>query len=312
MPPTTEQDPRPIDCGPAPSLQRLLEGRHHDPFEFLGRHPAGPGEIVVRALLPHTASAGISGTSLTLARVGETDVFEWRGASHLVPAHYGLRIVASDGSISERFDPYCFPPQLADEDLNAFNAGRHTAAYRFMGSHQVTADGVAGIRFAVWAPEAERVSVVGDFNRWDGRSHPMRVRGSSGVWELFVPGLETSIYKYEIRNRHSGELLLKSDPYARESELRPATASIARPLAGYDWQDHAWLKARADWQWLHKPVSIYEVHLGSWRRDHGGRPLGYRAAAELLVPYAVDLGFTHLELMPLTEHPLDESWGSQA
>ncbi|MDQ1303654.1 MAG: 1,4-alpha-glucan branching enzyme, partial [Pseudomonadota bacterium] len=167
------------------------------------------------------------------------------------------------------------------------------------------------IRFAVWAPEAERVSIVGDFNQWDGRCHPMRVRGSSGVWELFVPGLTTTIYKYEIRNRHSGELRLKCDPYARESELRPATASIARPLTAYAWQDDEWMRTRADWQWLHKPVSIYEVHLGSWRQDAGHGPLSYRAAAETLVPYAADLGFTHLELMPLTEHPLDESWGYQ-
>jgi 1,4-alpha-glucan branching enzyme len=293
------------------SLQSLLEGRHHDPFDLLGRHPLGPGQVVVRAHLPHTASAGIAGTGLILERIGDTDIFEWRGPDHLVPLRYRLRVVAGDGSSSEHFDPYCFPPQLSDEDLNRFNAGRHDAAYRFMGSHHVIVDGVAGIRFATWAPEAERVSVAGDFNRWDGRCHPMRVRGSSGVWELFVPGLTTTIYKYEIRNRHSGSLLLKSDPYARESELRPATASIARPSPAYAWQDDEWIRARTGWQWLHRPVSIYEVHLGSWRRGHGHEPLGYRAAADVLVPYAAGLGFTHLELLPLTEHPLDESWGYQ-
>ena len=180
-----------------------------------------------------------------------------------------------------------------------------------MGNHQVSADGIPGIRFAVWAPEAERVSIVGDFNQWDGRCHPMRVRGSSGVWELFVPGLPSTIYKYEIRNRQSGELLLKSDPWTRESELRPATASIARPQSAYRWHDDQWMTARTGWQWLHAPVSIYEVHLGSWRHGPGQQPLSYRAAADLLVPYAAELGFTHIELMPLTEHPLDESWGYQ-
>jgi 1,4-alpha-glucan branching enzyme len=311
MPPPTLPHAGPSSPVPNPSLQRLLEGRHHDPFELLGRHRLGPGQVLVRAHLPHTASAGIAGTGLRLERIGNTDIFEWRGSDHLIPPRYRLEIVTGDGTSSERFDPYCFPPQLSDEDLNRFNAGRHDAAYRFMGSHPVTVDGIAGIRFAVWAPDAERVSVAGDFNQWDGRCHPMRVRGSSGVWELFIPGLTTTLYKYEIRNRHSGELLLKSDPYGRESELRPATASIARPAPAYAWRDDEWLGARASWQWLHRPVTIYEAHLGSWRRGHGHEPLGYRAAADQLVPYVAGLGFTHLELLPLTEHPLDESWGYQ-
>lgn len=310
MRPPTRQNTTPATIiGTA--LQRLLEGRHHDPFELLGRHSAGSDEVVVRALLPHTAAVSIADTKLELVRIGATDLFEWRGPGRLVPARYRLHIVASDGTIGERFDPYCFPPLLAEADLSQFNAGQHSSAYRFMGSHQLSVDGISGIRFAVWAPEAERVSVVGDFNRWDGRCHPMRVRGSSGVWELFVPGLQTTIYKYEIRNRHNGELLLKCDPYGREAELRPATASVARPPTAYAWQDDAWMTARADWQWLHAPISIYEVHLGSWRHGPGDAPLNYRSAADLLVPYAAELGFTHIELMPLTEHPLDESWGYQ-
>jgi 1,4-alpha-glucan branching enzyme len=311
MRPPILHNPSPADNRVDPSLQRLLDGRHHDPFELLGRHPLGPEEILVRAFLPHTANVSIAPTGLALGRIGATDIFEWRGPARLVPPRYRLHIAASDGSSSERFDPYCFPPLLADEDLDRFNTGLHYSAYRFMGSHQLTVDGITGIRFAVWAPEAERVSVVGDFNRWDGRCHTMRVRGNSGVWELFVPGLATTLYKYEIRNRHSGELLLKCDPYARESELRPATASIARPPTAYTWQDEDWMRARADWRWLHKPVSIYEVHLGSWQQGTGHGTLSYRDAAETLVSYAADLGFTHLELMPLTEHPLDESWGYQ-
>ncbi len=311
MRPPTRQTQIPSSALASIPLQRLMEARHHDPFELLGRHPLGPDEVVVRALLPHTAAVTIAEAELTLTRVGDTDLFEWRGLARLVPARYRLRTVAGDGSSDERFDPYCFPPLLSDEDLGRFNAGLHNSAYRFMGSHHVTADGITGIRFAVWAPEAERVSVVGDFNRWDGRCHPMRVRGSSGVWELFIPGLQNTVYKYEIRNRHNGDLLLKCDPYGREAELRPATASIARLPAEYTWRDDEWIAARASWQWLHAPVSIYEVHLGSWRQGSGHAPLSYRAAADLLVPYAVELGFSHLELMPLTEHPLDESWGYQ-
>jgi 1,4-alpha-glucan branching enzyme len=288
-----------------------MEARHHDPFELLGRHPVGRDKVVVRALLPHTTVVRIAESDLAMTRVGDSDLFEWRGPGQLVPARYRLHTVASDGTADERFDPYCFPPLLQDEDLSRFNTGLHTSAYHFMGSHHVTAEGIAGVHFAVWAPEAERVSVVGDFNRWDGRCHPMRVRGTSGVWELFIPGLQTTIYKYEIRNRHSGELLLKCDPYAREAELRPATASIARSLPAHIWQDSEWMSARASWKWLHAPVSIYEVHMGSWRYGPDHAPLGYRAAADILVPYAAGLGFTHLELMPLTEHPLDESWGYQ-
>ena len=309
-PPDPQKTP-PLTAVTDTALQRLMEARHHDPFEILGRHPAGSEEVVVRALLPHTAAVSIAESGLALTRVGDTDLFEWHGPARLVPARYRLRTLASDGTSDEHFDPYCFPPQLADSDLNLFNAGLHSSAYRFMGNHQVSADGIPGIRFAVWAPEAERVSIVGDFNQWDGRCHPMRVRGSSGVWELFVPGLPSTIYKYEIRNRQSGELLLKSDPWTRESELRPATASIARPQSAYRWHDDQWMTARTGWQWLHAPVSIYEVHLGSWRHGPGQQPLSYRAAADLLVPYAAELGFTHIELMPLTEHPLDESWGYQ-
>ena len=309
-PPSLQNPIVPAGAG-STSLQRLMEARHHDPFELLGRHPVGADEVLVRALLPDTAMVSIAEAGLAMTRVGDSDLFEWRGPARLVPERYRLHSVASDGKADERFDPYCFPPQLAEKDLNQFNSGLHTSAYRFLGSHYVTADGVAGLRFAVWAPEAERVSVVGDFNRWDGRCHPMRVRGRSGVWELFVPGLQTTVYKYEIRNRQSGELLLKCDPYTREAELRPATASIARPPAAYTWHDEEWISARASWKWLHAPISIYEVHLGSWRHGPGQAALGYRAAADLLVPYAVELGFTHLELMPLTEHPLDESWGYQ-
>jgi 1,4-alpha-glucan branching enzyme len=173
-------------------------------------------------------------------------------------------------------------------------------------------DGVPGVLFAVWAPNAERVSVVGPFNNWDGRWHPMRVRGHSGVWELFIPELDAgTLYKYEIRNRDSQEVFLKSDPYGQQFELRPATASIVVGKSAYAWQDAAWMKERTAHDWQHAPLSIYELHLGSWRRGPEGEPLSYRKAAEELVEYVKDMGFSHIELLPITEHPYDPSWGYQ-
>ena len=297
---------------PTPDLHSLLEARHHDPFRWLGRHPQPDGSIVVRALRPDTAGISIVEAAASMQRLGDTDLFEWRGPAGSVPAHYRLRVTSGSGTVTEDFDPYCFGPQLDEGAIAAFNGGHHNAAHHMLGSHACSVDGVPGTRFAVWAPNAERVSVVGDFNRWDGRCHPMRVRGDSGVWELFVPGLRTALYKYEIRNRHSGALRLKTDPFAREYEMRPATASRHRESAPFAWQDESWLARRRARDWLHEPMSIYEVHFGSWRRQADGSPLTYRQAAEQLVPYVLDQGFTHVEFLPLTEYPLDESWGYQA
>ncbi|HID48544.1 MAG TPA: 1,4-alpha-glucan branching protein GlgB, partial [Chromatiales bacterium] len=171
---------------------------------------------------------------------------------------------------------------------------------------------LGGMVFAVWAPNVERVSVVGDFNQWDGRCHPMRSRGGSGVWELFIPDLTAgTLYKLELRNRDSGEILIKTDPYARQYEMRPATAAIVVPDPDYAWQDQDWQAQRESADWLHRPLSVYEVHLGSWQRDAEGNFLNYRELAHRLVRYVSDLGFTHIELLPITEHPLDASWGYQ-
>jgi 1,4-alpha-glucan branching enzyme len=295
-----------------PDLRSLLEARHHDPFAWLGRHPQPDGTVVVRVLRPDTVTMTLVEAGAPLERVGATDLFEWRGPAAAAPPRYRLRAVAGDGGVTEYFDPYCFGPQLDEGALRAFNEGHHNAAHHLLGSRACRVDGVDGVLFAVWAPNAERVSVVGDFNRWDGRCHPLRVRGASGVWELFVPGLDAALYKFEIRHRGSGALRLKSDPYAREFEVRPATASWFRSAPPYRWQDAAWLERRGRTDWLHQPLSIYEVHLGSWRRHADGRPLSYREAAAQLVPYVRDQGFTHVEFLPLTEYPLDESWGYQA
>ncbi len=312
MPAKSAQPPAPADWTVIPEdLQRLLDARQHDPFAWLGRHPLPDGQIVVRVLVPHAATVSLVDSGEPLQRIGNTDLFQWSGPPDSLPANYRLRVIAGDGHAREFHDTYSFGPQLAEADLAAFNAGTQCAAYRFMGAHAGCVDGVPGTCLAVWAPDAERVSVVGDFNSWDGRCHPMRVRGSSGVWELFIPGLAEGPYKYEIRNRHTGELRIKGDPFARQSELRPATASLLAPPSRFAWTDDAWLANRRQRDWLHAPMSVYEVHLGSWREAAEGGRLGFREAAETLIPYLVEQGFTHVEFLPLTEYPLDESWGYQ-
>ena len=293
-------------------LQRIIDARHHDPFAVLGRHPVG-AQTLVRVFIPGASEVRLAEGGHYLERVPGTDLFQWQGDAPDLPQHYG--VIWSDEGRREHFarDPYTFAAQVGDLDLYLFGEGRHRHAYRFLGSHEHEVEGIAGVLFAVWAPNAERVSVVGDFNRWDGRRHPMRVRGGSGVWELFVPDLEAGqIYKYEIRNRHTGEVFLKADPYAQRHELRPRNGSLVEPQSGYVWGDQSWLEARAAADWLHQPMSIYEVHLGSWQRDIEGEFLNYRELAHRLVDYVRDIGFTHIELLPITEHPYDLSWGYQA
>ncbi|MDY6980146.1 MAG: 1,4-alpha-glucan branching enzyme, partial [Pseudomonadota bacterium] len=250
-------------------------------------------------------------TGEVFQRVGNSDIFEWRGQGEQLPAHYRLRRIDSEGGTHLLYDAYAFGPTLSEYDLNLFSAGKHRHVYRMLGAHACNIDGIDGIRFATWAPNAERVSVIGNFNRWDGRCYPMRARGSSGVWELFIPELPMGeFYKYEIRNRDTGKVVQKSDPYARQTELRPRTASVIFE-SDYTWQDASWLAQRQAADWLHQPMSIYEVHLGSWQRDEPGETLDYRELAHRLVEYVTRLGFTHIELLPITEHPFDDSWGYQ-
>ena len=210
-------------------------------------------------------------------------------------------------------DPYSFMPVLSDFDLHLFNEGNHLGIYERLGAHKIVHGGAEGFCFAVWAPNAVRVSVVGDFNCWDGRRHPMRVRGMSGVWELFIPAFpEDGLYKYELRAA-DGSIITKADPYGFFSELRPKTASVAYCLDSYDWQDGDWMRQRDTQDQLGKPISIYEVHLGSWRRvpEEENRSLTYREAAVLLIDYVKDMGYTHIQFMPLAAHPYDPSWGYQ-
>ena len=261
---------------------------------------------------PHASAVlvGIAGNWQPLARIGDSPLFRWRGDQE-PPRPYRLR-VRDDGGEREVFDPYAFPPQPAADALYLFNRGENHQSYRLLGALPETRNDVAGTCFRVWAPGAERVSVVGDFNRWDGRVCPMCSLGGSGVWELFIPELaEGSLYKFEIRNRDTGAVLVKADPYARAFENRPATAARVTAASNFAWGDADWLARRAGWDWLHTPMSIYELHAGSWMRHPDGRFYGYRELAERLPAYVADMGFTHVEFMPLMEHPLDESWGYQ-
>lgn len=292
-------------------LLRLSEARHHDPFSILGRHIDGH-QATIRLFLPDTVSVLLLATDEPFKRIGTSDFFEWHGKANKLEDYYLLSRRNNSSEVQTFYDPYCFPPQIPEFDLNLFSAGRHTHCFRVLGANIHAVEGIEGVLFATWAPNAERVSIVGNFNHWDGRTHPMRSCGASGVWELFIPGLEAGEhYKFEIRNRDGGQLLEKADPYARESELRPRTASIVN-ASDYQWQDQAWMSRRSGQSWLHEPMSIYEVHLGSWQLDENAEFLNYRELAQRLLAYVKPLGFTHIELLPITEHPLDDSWGYQA
>jgi 1,4-alpha-glucan branching enzyme len=296
-----------------PDITRLLEARLHDPRRVLGLHPAGAGTETWRALLPYAQRAALVEPPLPLTRRNGSALFEWTGRAGTLHAPLRLRWHDHDGRSFEQIDPYTLPLQLADEDLERFGRGEHVRAWQFLGATPRSVAGLDGTLFAVWAPNAERVSVVGNFNRWDGRCHPMTVRGGSGVWELFIPGIGADeVYKYEIRNREHGVLRVKSDPYGRRFELRPATASITTAPPAHVWRDADWIARRASVDWLREPISIYELHVGSWRRGPGHRFLDWHELARELGPYARDLGFTHVELLPITEHPFDDSWGYQS
>lgn len=294
-------------------LQKLLSACHHDPFKILGLHKIKE-EWVICLLMPHvkTAHVIIGDKRIAMQRIPKTDFFEVNVPGPLEAIEYKFETVDENDIRVSFHDPYRFLPMLTTEDIYLFNSGEHFYAYRFMGAREHLVQGIKGVLFAVWAPNAERVSVVGDFNYWDGRIHPMRSTGSSGIWELFIPDISSGQpYKFEIRNRDSGKVSLKTDPFARESEYRPATASIIPHSDVYKWSDQQWMSKRNTFDWLHQPVSIYEMHLGSWRLADDGSFLTYPQIAEQLVPYIQKMGYTHVQLMPITEFPFDGSWGYQ-
>ena len=291
-------------------LQAVAAATSHDPFRVLGLRRCGDA-FLLRVFRPDAVTVALEcgDALLPLQRVGDGGFFEWSGAQ-APPIPYRLHIATRDG-VHRLHDPYGFPPEAPEFDLHLFAEGTHCQAWRLLGALPQTRNGVAGVCFRTWAPNAQRVSVVGDFNGWDGRIHPMASLGASGVWTLFLPDLPAgSLYKFELRSRAGGQVLLKADPYARASQLRPDTTSVVS-AAQHVWQDRAWMDARAAHPWLHAPMSIYELHAGSWMRHPDGRFHSFREMAERLVPYVKDLGFTHVELMPVMEHPLDESWGYQ-
>jgi len=294
-------------------LAMLQRGESHDPFSVLGMQPDGDGALV-RAFLPSAEAVELEDAG-PMHRVPNTDIFEIRltpGQAEALPAHYRLHWVEkSDGQRHSSISPYSFAPMLSDLDLHLFSEGRHHHIYRLLGAHSLENDGIRGCRFAVWAPAVKRASVVGDFNGWNGLRHPMRNRGGTGVWEIFIPGLQPGdLYKFEFINQR-GERLLKADPYGQAMTLRPDTASCVVAPSTFEWQDGKWLTDRAEWQWMHEPMCIYEVHPGSWRRKADKGFLNFRELADQLIPYVLDLGYTHIELLPVMEHPLDESWGYQ-
>ena len=301
----------------AGDMDALIRAEHRDPFSMLGPHSDGKDGQVIRAYLPNALAVRV------LSRDGERDLGELTMsdkpgffAGHFpVREPYLLKINWATGEqITE--DPYSFGQLLGEMDLYLFAEGNHRDLSSALGAQVKTVDGVEGVRFSVWAPNARRVSVVGDFNSWDGRRHPMRVRYPSGVWEIFIPRIKPGeTYKYEILGQH-GVLPLKADPMALATTVPPNTASkVAAPLS-FDWQDTDWMQSRGDKQDVHKPLSIYELHAGSWKWHHGGedepdRPFNWHELAAELIPYIKDLGFTHIELMPIMEHPFGGSWGYQ-
>ncbi|NDJ77773.1 MAG: 1,4-alpha-glucan branching protein GlgB [Chloroflexi bacterium] len=297
------------------AIQNLLNGDHGAPFDLLGPHPAGDNAVSIRAFWP-TAKALVvvdEGTSQRhdMTRLRDEGFFEVT-----LPGQPGLRyhyaVTPYDGEEYIARDPYAFGPTLSDYDLYLFSEGRHLESYEKLGAHVHIVGGVQGVRFAVWAPNAYKVAVIGDFNHWDRRVHPMR-KHTNGVWELFIPGLDVgAVYKYEIRSSVNGYRTEKADPYGFFSELRPRTGSVVANLDGYEWGDGEWMQARAAGNALDKPMSIYEVHLGSWRKKDDGQVwLSYRELADELVDYLDEMGYTHVELMPVMEHPFDGSWGYQ-
>ncbi|WP_284388023.1 1,4-alpha-glucan branching protein GlgB [Devosia yakushimensis] len=294
-------------------VEAIVNGRHPDPFAFLGLQEAG-GAWVLRAFIPHAEMV----TAYTL---------EGTELGHLFPRHPGgffegkvnvdrrqpIRYRAKNaGGEWDIYDPYSFGPVLGPMDDYYMGEGSHLRLFDKLGAHEMEFEGIHGTHFAVWAPNAQRVSVVGPFNEWDGRRNPMRNRFENGIWEVFVPVLGTgTLYKFEIVGPDGVVLPLKADPFARQSELRPRTASVVPDPTPFTWTDDKYIEERATRDWRRTPMSIYEVHLGSWRRRPDGGFLTYDQLAEQLVPYAADMGYTHIELLPVTEHPFDPSWGYQ-
>ena len=299
-------------------LESLIQLKHQTPHDLLGMHSLGDGTgVVVRTFAPGAAAVEIRPVqeqdkpAFKLKRIHRSGLFE--GLTHEAQQVYAYDLVVTDaaGETQCLRDPYSFPPTLGETDLYLFGQGNERRIYDKLGAQLRVMDGLAGVSFAVWAPNAKRVSVVGDFNRWDGRVHPMRLLGASGVWEIFIPGLgEGTLYQYEVLDAH-GQLRLKSDPFGFFYEVAPKHACIVWNTTKFKWTDDSWLKHRAQTNVLRDRMSIYEVHPGSWRKKSMGESPSYRELAEPLIDYVRQMGFTHVEFLPVAEHAFYPSWGYQ-
>ncbi|HOJ63440.1 MAG TPA: 1,4-alpha-glucan branching protein GlgB [Spirochaetota bacterium] len=296
-------------------MNRIIYSYHWDPFQVLGYHEVTIDNKkvgVIRAFLPEAkiAEVKIDNKYYPMEKVHNDGMFELI-LEKIGKPNYIFRITNWENYSWEIDDPYKYSPVLTDFDFHLFNEGNHYRIYEKLGAHIIEHEGAKGVLYAVWAPNAKRVSVIGNFNRWDGRRNMMRNRGSSGIWELFIPGhTEGEIYKFEIKTQDD-RILEKADPYAFKAELRPKTASIVHEIGKYKWNDSEYMKKRDSKNHLEEPISIYEVHLGSWRRKNGNEFLTYRELADQLVDYVCEMGYTHIEVLPIAEHPFDGSWGYQ-
>jgi len=298
------------------AFDALAGARHGDPFSVLGPHVEN-GAVVVRAYQPSAERVEVArpgGGSTPMARIHPGGVFEAVFPKTAQVFDYRLRITYPGGHVADVDDPYRYGRVITEYDVYLFSQGKHTRVYDKLGAHLMRIGDAEGAHFGVWAPNADRVSVVGDFNLWDGRVHPMRELAPNGVWEIFIPGVqEGQRYKFEIRSRLHGELLLKADPYGFRFEHPPLSASIVA-RRDYAWHDAQWFIDRAgENAWFNRPMAIYEVHLGSWARvpEEQNRFLSYRELADRLIPYVKEMGYTHVELLPVMEHPFFGSWGYQ-
>ena len=295
----------------------LVEARHCDPFRILGIRSCD-GKFVARVLRPDAAEAAVilegkGAKPQSLTRLNEHGLFEGEIAGFSEGMPYTLELTGHDGVKWRQRDAYSFPAVLGEMDIYLFNEGTHYDIHKKLGAHVKVIGDVPGVHFAVWAPSAQRVSVVGDFNNWDGRVHQMRKLLPSGIWEIFLPGVhEGAHYKFEIRGEH-GDVFLKTDPYAFFAQHGLETGCMVFDLGRYQWSDEEWMRTRPQIDSYNAPMSIYEVHIGSWQRipEDGNRSLSYRELGDRLIPYVKEMGFTHIELMPVMEHPFDGSWGYQ-
>ncbi len=300
-------------------IEAISNASHSDPFSILGLHRVnvnGKQTFSVRVFRPDAKAVTVipeRGKTSSMTRISDSGFFEATFPRRRKPFRYQLEIEPHQGESYQIIDPYQFGPQISDFDLQLWGEGNHHHAYRWMGAHLREVEGTEGVHFVVAAPEAERVSVVGSFNGWDGRVHPMRCHPAQGIWEIFLPHLAPGdYYKFEIKPKNKKGLILKSDPYGFWCELRPGTASRVWK-SSHKWSDDKWMEQRSDLQAHNRPLSVYEIHPGSWRRKTDQEPgfLNYRELADQLIPYLGEMGYTHVELMPVAEHPYDPSWGYQ-